>query len=112
VFYLEQRANRDIETLVEKRYHELMKALEQHEALESALVSTREYLRVRTRSFEEGFATSVDVVDAQLALSRVKIESLVAVYDFDVALAELLEASGESEKFETYRARADLEVSF
>ncbi len=112
VFYLEQRANRDIETLVEKRYHELMKALEQYEALESALVSTREYLRVRTRSFEEGFATSVDVVDAQLALSRVKIESLVAVYDFDVALAELLEASGESEKFETYRARADLEVSF
>ena len=112
VFYLEQRANRDIETLVEKKYQELMKAMEQYEALETALVSAREYLRVRTRSFEEGFATSIDVVDAQLALSRVKIEGLVAVYDFDVALAELLEASGESERFETYRARADLEVSF
>jgi len=112
VLYLEQRAKRDIETLVEKKYQELMKAMEQYEALEAALVSAREYLRVRTRSFEEGFATSVDVVDAQLAISRVKIESLAAVYDFDVALAELLEASGESERFETYRARADLEVSF
>jgi hypothetical protein len=49
---------------------------------------------------------------ARTALSRVKIESLVAVYDFDVALAELLEAGGESERFESYRTRADLEVSF
>ena len=66
----------------------------------------------RARSFEEGFATSLDVVDAQLALSRIEIETLVAAYDFDVALAELLEVSGESEKFEAYMARADLEEAF
>jgi len=112
VSLLEQRAKQDIETLVEKRYQELMKALDQLDVLDTSIVSAREYLRVRTRSFEEGFATSLDVVDAQLALSRIEIETLVAVYDFDVALAELLEVSGESEKFEAYRARADLEVSF
>ncbi len=112
VSLLAQRAERDIETLVEKRYQELMKSLEQLDVLGAAIVSAREYLRVRTRSFEEGFATSLDVVDAQLALSRVEIETLAARYDFDVALAQLLEASGESDKFEAYRARADLEVSF
>lgn len=112
VSLLERRAKRDIETLAEKRYQELMKALDQLDALNAAIVSAKEYLWVRTRSFEEGFATSLDVVDAELALSRVEIETLVARYDFDVALAELLEASGESDKFEAYMARADLEVSF
>ncbi len=112
VSLLERRAKQDIETLVEKRYQELMKALDQLDVLDASIVSAREYLRVRTRSFEEGFATSLDVVDAQLALSRIEIETLVAAYDFDVALAELLEVSGESEKFEAYMARADLEEAF
>ena len=55
-------------------------------------------------------ATSLDIVDAQLALSRVKIERLIAAYEFDVSLAKLLEASGQSEHFEEYLSRADVEV--
>jgi hypothetical protein len=50
------------------------------------------------------------VVVAELALSKVKTERLVAVYEFDVALAELLVASGYSERFEEYRSRSDVEV--
>jgi outer membrane protein TolC len=110
VAHLEREGRLTVETLVEKRYHEVMKALEQYEANETARQSAEEYLRVRTRAFEEGYATSLDVVDAQLALSRVKTERLVAVYEFDVALAELLEASGCSERFEEYRIRNDVEV--
>jgi outer membrane protein TolC len=97
---LEQRARRDITTLVEKRYRELLKTAEQYDALGAALELGEENLRVRSRAFEEGLATSLDVVDARLSLSRVELERLAAAYDFDVALADLLEASGQGERFE------------
>jgi outer membrane protein TolC len=87
-----------------------MKALEQYEALETSGKFAEEYLRIRKSAFAEGYATSLDVVDAELALSKVKTERLVALYEFDVALAELLEASGGSERFEEFRTRSDVEV--
>ncbi len=107
---LYSKAQRDILTLVEKRYNELMNALEQYESTDAALEFADEYVRVRTRAFEEGLSTSVDVVDAQLALSRVKIERLTALYNFDVSLANLLEASGQNNNFENYITRSELEV--
>ncbi len=110
VRYLERKARRDVATLVEKRYNELMKALEQFEALEASLALAEENLRVQRRAFEEGFGTSLKVVDAQLSLSGVQVERLVAAYDFDVALAEFLEAGGQSERYEEFRRRADVEV--
>ncbi len=107
---LYSKAQRDILTLVEKRYNELMNALEQYESTDAALEFADEYVRVRSRAFEEGLSTSVDVVDAQLALSRVKIERLTALYNFDVSLANLLEVSGQNNNFENYITRSELEV--
>lgn len=106
VLDLEQRARRDIATLTEKRYRELEKARDQFEALRPAQELAEENLRVRTRAFEEGLATSLDVVDARLSASRVELERLAAAYDFDVALAELLEASGQADRFEALQAAA------
>jgi outer membrane protein TolC len=97
---LEQRARLDVATLVEKRYRELVKSREQFSALDAALELAHENLRVRTRAFEEGLATSLDVVDARLSLSRVELERLAAAYDFDVALSDLLEAGGQGARFE------------
>lgn len=97
---VERRARLDVATVVEKRYRELTKAREQFEALEASLDLGRENLRVRTRAFEEGFASSLDVVDARLSLSRVELERLAAACDYDVALAELLEQSGQSDRLE------------
>jgi len=107
---LSSRARRDVETLVEKRYREARKALEQVEAFGAALELGRENVRVRTRAFEEGVATSLDVVDARLSLARVELGRLVAARDFDVALAELLEAAGQSEQYEALRASASGDV--
>ena len=112
VGHMEKQARRDVETLVDKRYQELMKDIEQFDSLGTAVSSAEEYLRVRTRSFQEGYATSLDVVDARLAVTRAKMGRLAAAYKTDCALAELLEASGVSELFEDYRGRADLEVKF
>jgi outer membrane protein TolC len=101
---LTKRARRDVETLVEKKYREARKALEQVEAFESALELARENERVRKRAFEEGVATSLDVVDARLTLARVELGRLAAARDVDVALAELFEAAGQPEKYEALRA--------
>ncbi len=112
VSYLEAKAIRDIATLTEKRYHEVMKQIEQFDSLEATIELAKEALRVRTRAFEEGFATSLDVVDAHLTLSGAKIQRLTSVYTFEVALAQLLEASGISNRFEFYQSQNNLEETF
>ncbi len=112
VSYLEAKAIRDIATLTEKRYHEVMKQIEQFDSLEATIELAKEALRVRTRAFEEGFATSLDVVDAHLTLSGAKIQRLTSVYIFEVALAQLLEASGISNRFEFYQSQNNLEETF
>jgi hypothetical protein len=45
----------------------------------------------------------MDVVDARLNLSKVKIERLNALYEYDISLAVLLEVSGLSEEYDSYR---------
>jgi outer membrane protein TolC len=80
------------------------------EAFGFSLELARENVRVRTRGFEEGVATSLDVVDARLSLARVELGRLAAARDFDVALAELLEAAGQSERYEGLRASASGDV--
>jgi len=112
VRYVEEKAKRDIHTLVEKKYNELMMEIEQFEALEASTNFANENLRVRKRAFKAGVSTSLSVVDAQLAFSKVKIEKLNAVYKFDVALAELLEVCGPSETYEDYQHNDDVEVQF
>ncbi len=107
---LEARARRDIATLVEKRYRELVTARELVATLGSTRELAAENLRVRTRAFEEGMGTSLEVVDAQLAASRVELERVLAGYEFVVALAELLEASGQADRLPELLARADVEV--
>ena len=46
--------------------------------------------------------TSLDVVDAQLSLERLRIAMLKANYDATMALAGLLETSGQVEKIQDY----------
>jgi len=104
-----KQANRDIETLVEKSYNELMKDMEQLQTLEKSVEFAEEYWRVRDTAFKAGFATSIDVVDARLNLSKVKIERLHALYEFDVSLARLLEVCGLSEQYEIYRKEGKTE---
>ncbi len=102
---LVHKARRDIDTLVEKSYNDLMKDAEQIRALDKSIEFAEEYLRVREKAFSAGFATSIDVVDARLNLSRVKIGRLKAMYEMDVSLAKLLEVCGMSDQFNLVRTK-------
>lgn len=112
VGHLVAQARQDIATLTEKLYNEVAAQMEQYEALKTSRALAEEAVRVQTRAFEEGYATSLDVVDARLTLSGVEIKQLMAVYGYDVALARLLEAAGLATEFHTYRTDKELEVTF
>lgn len=95
---LNEARNR-IEIAVVRAYGDLDTARQQYLLLESSLARARENVRLQTLSFREGQATSQDVVDARVALSAALIERAKSAYDYDVALAQLLQASGQPEMY-------------
>ncbi len=99
------KALSDVETMIEKLYHELNMYKEQLAELESANVFAEEYLRVREKAFHEEMSNSTEVVDARLALAQVKIERLQAMYGFDVTLARILQYAGIPNEFPAYQKR-------
>ena len=103
------RAEKDIKTLVEQQYISLENARADYVAAQSSLAFTEEYLRARKKAFSQGIATSLDVVDAELALSNAKLEAITAAYKFDIALIKLLETAGIFDAFNSYRVKATIE---
>ena len=101
-----QRAKDDVATLVQQRYDEYESALEQYQSLETTVALAQESLRSERKAYEAAVGTSLDVIDAELSLSRAQVDRLNALYDLDLSLARLLEASGQSDRFLEYLDRA------
>lgn len=99
---LERKAEQDIALLVEDLYNRVQSVLATLSAVERSKRFAEELLWAKQSSFREGMTTVTDVVDAALNLSRAKLEMVQTAYEFDVALARLLNASGESESFVRY----------
>ncbi|WP_136162516.1 TolC family protein [Sphingomonas flavalba] len=78
--------------------------------LDSALESAGENLRLQRLSYREQQATSLDVIDAELGLGRARIQRAQAAHDYVLALAQLLDLSGEIGALPDYAARADRAV--
>ena len=109
---MEQKAEQSVKLLVEELYNSLQALLVSVAAVERSERFATEYLRAKQLSYREGLAISTDVVDAVLNLSRARIEMAQTAFDFDVALARLLEASGMSEEFEQYSLRPTVKLIF
>lgn len=101
-----QQAKEEVATLVQQRYDEYESALEQYQSLETTLALAEESLRSEQRAYQAAVGTSLGVVDAELALSRAQVDRLTALYDLDLALARLLEASGQSDRWLEFMERA------
>lgn len=99
---LERKAEQDIMLLVESLYNGVQSVLATVSAVERSERFAEELLRAKRNAFREGMATSTDVVDAMLNLSRARLERVQTAYEFDLALARLLEASGMAEAFSQY----------
>ncbi|WP_066097401.1 TolC family protein [Xanthomonas massiliensis] len=92
---------------VDKAWNELETARHQYLLLGSSIEQARENLRLQELAFREGQATSLDVIDARLSLGGARVERAQAAYQYDVALAQLLEVSGQMDRYDDFRRRAD-----
>lgn len=97
--YYSQNIQELIQTEIQKYYHDLNTADEQLHSLETTIAMAEENLRLNRLSFDQGVATSLEVIDAELALGKVKTEQSKALFDYDVALVNLLRSSGDCSEF-------------
>lgn len=93
-----EAGRRDVALLVDQQIDRLNGALARQRTLAATSELTDESLRAQQRAFEEGFATSMDVIEAELARSRVALGELAARRDAWVAAAALYTAAGRGEQ--------------
>jgi len=84
------------------KQEEFLKFTNKEKSLQTTLDFAKEALRSQQKAYEAGFATSFDVVDAQLSVSKVKVAILKTRYDEAMALAALLQTYGCLDRFERY----------
>lgn len=99
---LERKAAQDVLLLVEDLYNRLQSVLATTSAIERSVRFAEEFVRAKSIAFREGMATATDVVDATLNLSRARLEWVQTAYEFDIALARLLNVSGMGDAFLQY----------
>ena len=104
---LQEQAGSDISVLVEKLYNQMDNYRTQMESIEASLAFAEEYLKAKNAAFLEGMGSSTDLIDAELNLAKVRTERIQAAYQYDVLLAQLLEAAGISDEFTAYMRRSD-----
>lgn len=92
--WLRGSLERQIGLLVDQQIEAQHAALERHMTFSAAADLAEESLRVQRRAFEEGFATSLEVIEADLARSRVALARVLARYEAWVATAALHAAAG------------------
>lgn len=102
-------AEYNLESLVVKQYQELMKYKEQYDSSSKSIENAKEALRTSSLAFKEGFGTSLQVTDAQMMLSKVKIERLNSIYNYDVTLADLLKTNGDTKAILNYVSNSKTE---
>ena len=93
----------DLSLLIDQFYTQTQNALNNVTALNTTIDMSKELVRVRQKSYLEGMATSTEVVDAELLLSKVRIASLTAYYQFDLGLINLLSVCGMPDSFNNYK---------
>lgn len=98
-----EKAADEIQLAVDKFYSQTQIALDNVTALQTTVEMSREIVRARQKSFLEGIATSTEVIDAELLLSKVTLATLMAFYEFDTGLINLLGLCGTPEEFDRYR---------
>ena len=104
---LQNKAGKDISVLVEKLYNQMMNYRNQMTSIDASLAFAEEYLRMKNAAFLEGMSSSSDLIDAELNLAGIRTERLQAAFNYDLLLAQLLEAAGISDEFPAYARRND-----
>lgn len=97
--HLSAQAKRDLKTLCEKTYNEVVSYRQQYFSLDTSIELAKENLKLRERAFLQGLNTSAEVSDARNALSLAIIEQQTIAYNYTISLARLMALSGEVGEF-------------
>lgn len=96
---MDGQAKLNLNTYSEKLFNTMKKASEQYESLVLNETYAQKLKFMRTRAFEEGTGTSLELVDATLKLSQIQFYKLQALYDYNIAYGELMVITGQTEVF-------------
>lgn len=107
-----QQAERDLPTLVENHWRAMEHARRNVLALGAQIELARESLRLQEVAFSQQQATALDVIDARLALAKAQVQRSQAAHDYVLALARLLEVTGQPDRLGEYAQGADLKLAF
>jgi len=95
----EQQTEQSIESQVRTAYLNLQQAAEQGRAALAGLVAAREALRIANVRLQAGVGTELDVVTAIQNLASADSAVIQAVYNYNVALAQIDQAIGTPVQF-------------
>jgi len=91
---LEEQTRSAIQLQVRQSYYNITASLDRIAAMSSSVREAEEGLRIVQRRYETGMTTFVDVLGAESALIRARTNELQALYDNNIAQAELKLAVG------------------
>ncbi|NVN32144.1 TolC family protein, partial [Endobacter medicaginis] len=101
------QAERDVKLTVERAWTLTDTTRREYLSEASSLTAARENLRTQEAAFREGEGTTASVIDAQNLLGDALVQRAATAYEYDLALIALLTTSGQAERFESLRTRAD-----
>jgi outer membrane protein TolC len=91
---LESQMRSAVELQVKQAYYDLEASIDRIQTTSSSVQEAEEGLRIVQKRYEVGMTTLVDVLGAESALIRARTNALQALYDNNVAGAELKLAQG------------------
>ena len=91
---MEEQMRSGVQLQVRQAYYNVQASLERIAATSSSVQEAEEGFRIVQRRYEAGMTTLVDVLGAENALIRARTGALQALYDNNVAAAELKLATG------------------
>ncbi|MCK9420361.1 MAG: TolC family protein [Nitrospirae bacterium] len=91
---MEEQTRSGVQLQVRQAYYDLDASLDRISASASAAQEAEEGLRIVQKRYETGMTTFVDVLGAESALIRARTNALQALYDNNIAQAELKLAVG------------------
>lgn len=102
VQYTRQELRENLEIAIKKTYAEMQFAKNNYQALDKALELAQENVKLNRKKFETGLGTSLEVVDAELTLQKVKIARLKEMYTYNKKFAQVLYLSGNVYRITDY----------
>jgi len=95
---LEEGARKTVETMVVKAYLDVISSTKKWNAARKGEEHAAENLKSVKKKYEVGFASNLDLIDAQVAYTQARTNTINTLYDHYISIARLEKAMGRYEE--------------